>query len=71
MRLLLSYSNSPKEPVKVPISSTCLPIAGVWNSFNFIETYMMHKHDIALTHHLVAGNGSGPPDNRHTFLYAQ
>ena len=71
MRIVLSYSNLPKEPVKVPISCACFLIIGAWNSFNFIETYMMHKYHIALTNCLVAGNRFDPPDDRCTFLYDQ
>ena len=60
-----------KEPVTVPVSCTYLPIIGVWNIFNFIETYTMHEHHISLTCHLVAGNRLNLPDNKHTLLYAQ
>ena len=69
--LPLPYSKFLKGPVTVPISCAYLTIFGVWNSFNFIETYTIHEHHIFLKRHLVAGNGFGPPVNGHTFPFAQ
>ena len=71
MMLLLPYPNLPKWHVMVPVSCVYLPIFGVWNHFNFIETYMIHKHHKSLTHHLLAGNGFGLPDNGHPLPYTQ
>ena len=67
----MPYSNFPKGPVKVPVSCAYLPIFGAWIRLNFIHTYMMYLHHIALRHHLVVGNGFSLPDSGHTLLYAQ
>ena len=66
MRNLLSCSISPKGPATVPISGTYIPIFGVWDSFRYTDTFMMHKRHMSLTRVLVAGNGFGAPGNGHT-----
>ena len=47
----------------VPVSGAYIPIFGVWDSFRYTDTCMMHKRHMSLTLVLVAGNG-------HTLLCA-
>ena len=70
MRYLLSCSISPKGPATVPVSGAYIPIFGVWDSFRYTVSCMMHKHHMSLTCVLVAGNRVGAPGNGHTLLCA-
>ena len=45
----------------VPVSGAYIPIFGVWDSFRYTDTCMMHKRHMSLTLVLVAGNGHTLP----------
>ena len=59
--LLFDNSISPKGPATVPVSGAYIPIFGVWDTFRYIVTCMMHKRHMSLTCVPVAGN-------RHTLV---
>ena len=45
----------------VPVSGAYIPIFGVWDSFRYTVTFMMHKCHMSLTRVPVAGNGQTLP----------
>ena len=44
----------------MPVSGAYIPIFGVWDTFRYIVTCMMHKRHMSLTLVPVAGNGHTP-----------
>ena len=59
--LLFDNPISPKGPATVPVSGAYIPIFGVWDSFRYTVTCMMHKRHMSLTRVPVAGNGHTLP----------